>query len=188
MSFEVLSQKVQHHATLLAEEEISHKSNEFLELEKESKSRITIFKNMQLALLEKEKELLETSMLGAAKSKSKNLVLEAQNSVMVSVSHGTLKYFTALDEKEKKDFYLHLLQRASKLISIDLIICSPNDKKLLSILKEQKVDLKEDSSISSGFICESVLLRERVDLRIDILMNSIVQEKEQEILSSLGGL
>jgi hypothetical protein len=188
MSFEVLSQKVQQHAKLLAEEENSQKEIELFNFEKESELRFEDFKKKHTLLSNKEKLNLEVSLLGSAKSKSKSQILEAKQSIMENINLDVITHFNSLSKEEKIVFYSHLLKRGSELIKVDHIFCSNVDKKILESMGLKNITILADSKIDFGIICECTKSKQRVDLRVNILLDSTLNEKEDEIISSLGGL
>ncbi len=183
MSFDVLKKKVQDKAVLLAQEQDLSKQEELSMIKNESDQRISDFDSLHQRYLSREKMSLQTSILGTAKSEVKISLNKAKQQIFESLSEEVFSSIESLSLDEKKSLYLSFFKRASQVILVERILCTSKDEKILKSLSLKKVEILVDDSLQEGLIFESLTSKQRVDMRISILLDSILQDSEDELMS-----
>ncbi len=185
MSLEIMSRDVAAKFDSFKKEEFQRVANELEGVERESVLRLDTFKLENYSKFQKEVEILKSNIVGSAKSEAKSILLKSQREVFDKLKIEVLNNFKNLEGPKRKDFYMHLLNRAQEIISVDLISCSKDDLKIVQSLIDKKVDVKISNLVESGLIFESIKNKESLDLRVEVILNSILKEKEEEIVKLL---
>ena len=186
MSFDVLNKKVQDRAKELAQEQIKLKEEELQVLQQESTSRLTLFEDIQHTLLEKEKYSLDISITGASKSQATTLLHEAKQQVFERITSSAMDYFSSLSIKEKSTLFSHFYTKATEVISVDLVYVRKEDVVVVESFLPKGVLIEVDSTLGEGIVFESTASKQRVDMRISSLLDSVMEEREDEIHKILG--
>ena len=185
MSIEVMSREIQESLENFEIEEFSKSEKELGELKLESKKRIDSYKYSLDLKFKKELDSRKKNILGSAKSNGKTLVLESQKEVFENLNFEVLKYFENLSDGDLLFFYSHLFKRASEIIDIGYIKCSEKDFNLVQKLAKKGVIVELDNYISKGLILETKDRKNCVDLRVKVILDSMIKDREEELISLL---
>ena len=179
MSLDNVKKEILAQAEKRAEEIVSQAKEQVKQISSEAEQELTEYQKKATAQNKKLLERTERKMLASARFDAQRLVMNTKKEAIETILNNVNDQIKKLSEKERKDFLQNLLAKAKTEIDVTTVSVSPADKKLVSGIDTDVID------INGGLIAHNIDDTISINLSVEELLENVRNEMLVEISASL---